>query len=94
MDNTVKFPVKVYKEYEGDILGSDYYDMTEKELEDKCCVYNGMLFFRDAIPNDVMLIDVTYATLYDIWNYECVAWWEWPDHLKQIMYEKVPKSKN
>lgn len=74
--------------------GSDYYDMTEKEIGDKCCIYGGWLYFYDTIPNEQKWeIDVGFAKLYDIYNYECVAWWDWPDEHKLIMEKRVEEHK-
>lgn len=92
MTTEQKFPVKVFT-YRGDKYhASDYYYLTEAELEEKCCVYACALYWKKYVPLDEPR-DESVALLYDIWNYECTPWWEWPDDLKEIMYTKVPKSR-
>lgn len=93
----IEFPVKVYTFNPDKRVpdGCDYYDMTESELFNKCCIYSGRLYFRKSIPEYIMDaggFDHYNAELYDIWNYECVEWWEWPQELKEVMYKKVPRS--
>jgi hypothetical protein len=90
----IKFPVKVYT-HNGDKKSTcAVLYMTEREMEDICCIFECCMYIRDSIPDDQMrFMDECYVDLYDIWNYECVPWWEWPEELKQVMYEKVPKSK-
>ena len=86
----IKFNVKVSKYNKG----SDYYDMTEEEIRNKCCVYECSLYFYDTIPTEEKdEIDVGFAKLYDIYNYECVAWWTWPDKHKLIMEERIEEHK-
>jgi hypothetical protein len=87
---SVKFPVEVYTFSKGPAC----YEMTEKEMEDKCCIFELNMYFRDSIPEEQQKWMDTYeVTLYDICNWEAVPWWEWPQELKEIMYEKVPMSR-
>jgi len=90
-----KFPVKVYTMNGlGYDSTHDYYDMTEEELENKCCILECRIYFKDTVCNSYKcLIDQPFVDLYDIWNYECTPWWEWPQELKEVMYKKVPQSK-
>jgi hypothetical protein len=76
---SLTFPVKVYT-YE---KGSDYYDMTEDEMESKCCIYGCAMYFSNSIPKDEFRwIDEQHVILDDIMNYECCAWWTWSqEHL-------------
>jgi hypothetical protein len=76
---SVKFPVKVYTFQNG----SDYYDMSEDEMKDKCCIYGCMMYFYDSLPEqEQMDIDEYSPTLYDMMNYESTAWWTWSqEHL-------------
>jgi hypothetical protein len=76
---SVKFPVKVYT-FE---KGSDYYDMSEDEIKDKCCIYECLMYFYDSLPEqEKRYIDEYSPTLYDVMNYETTAWWTWPqEHL-------------
>jgi hypothetical protein len=90
-----KFPVKVYRYHgRGKMETSEWYDLTEKELgSGKYCIFACGIYFKDSIPKELWYeIDCGWVELYDIWNYECVEWWEWPQELKEIMYAKVPKS--
>jgi hypothetical protein len=92
----VKFPIKVYTyNGRGKMETSDWYDLTLEELENgKYCIFACAIYFKGTIPKELWgEIDCNEATLYDIWNYECVSWWDWPQELKEIMYEKVPKSR-
>jgi hypothetical protein len=92
-DNVIKFPVKVYK-YIGNTAYSDYYDLTEQELAHQCCIYGCLLFFADTIPtSEFMNIDMNSVGLEDIANYESTPWWDWPDNLKEIMYQRVPETR-
>ena len=93
---SVKFPIKVYRyNGRGKMETSDWYDLTLEELESgKYCIFACAIYFKNSIPKELWgEIDCNYVILYDIWNYECVAWWEWPQELKEIMYAKVPKSR-
>ena len=94
LDDTVKFQVKVYS-FHPENSGYDYYDLTEKELMEKCCIFDCNIYWKKYIPVDDKLQlykQKDGVTLYDIWNYECSEWWEWPANLKKIMHEKVPDS--
>ena len=95
----IKFPLKVYtygqqqKEWKG---RAEYQmvDLTEKEMADKCCIFGCSLYWRDSIPKEeYCLISENWVELYDIWNYECCNWWDWPTEQKKVMYQKVPKSR-
>lgn len=90
----IKFPVKVYT-HNGDKKSTCHVvHMTEREMEDICCIFECQMYIRDSIPSDQMrFMDQPFVELYDIWNYECSPWWEWPQELKEVMYEKVPESK-
>ena len=86
----IKFNIKVHTYGKG----SDYYDMTEEEINNKCCIYGGFLYFYDTIPDDEKCdVDVGYARLTDIYCYECTAWWYWPDEHKSIMEIRVEERK-
>jgi len=90
-----KFPVKVYTM---NSLTYDsthaMYEMTEEELENKCCILECSIYFKDTVCNSYKcLINERSVTLYDIWNYECTPWWDWPQELKEVMYKKVPQSR-
>jgi hypothetical protein len=88
--DSVKFPVKVYT-YNG---GSDYYDLTLAELSDKCCIYSQVLYWTKTIPQEeACVVDEFWPGLYDIWNYECVPWWDWPEELKNHLLETVRLEK-
>ena len=94
----IKFPVKVYTfptdRNAGNDSISDIYDLTEKDLETKCCIYATGIYWKNSFPeSDKKYIEHQWAELYDIWNYECTPWWDWPDNLKEIMYQRVPKSR-
>jgi len=97
---SLTFPVKIYT-YE---KGSDYYDMTEDEMEEKCCIYECAMYFRNSIPVELRWeIDESEVTLDDIMNYECCAWWTWSQthlialykspnvrrHRKQYILERI-----
>lgn len=83
----VKFPLKVHVYGKG----YDYYDLTEEQMEEKCCIaYDGLVFWKFSVPPESR--EVSHLTLYDIWNYESTPWWEWPENLRKIMHTKVPKS--
>ncbi len=83
---SVKFPVKVYK-YDG---GSDYYDLTLTEISSKCCIYSQVLYWTKTIPQEeACVVDVFHPRLYDVWNYECVPWWEWPEELQKYVLDAV-----
>jgi hypothetical protein len=93
---SVKFPVNVHTYYgDGKMETSEWYDLTLEELKSgKYCIFACAIYFRDSIPKELWWeIDCGWVELYDIWNYECVAWWKWPQELKEIMYAKVPKSR-
>lgn len=78
--DSVKFPLKVCTYNDG----SDYYDMTLDQLQALCCIYGCELYWKDSIPDEEEgAIDVYRPTLYDIWNYECVNWWDWPVELQK-----------
>lgn len=96
--SALKFPLKVYtygKGGQGCKQAYDIFDLTEEEMQDKCCIYGSCIYWRDSIPQEeYCLISETYVELYDIWNYESVNWWNWPEEQKQIMFQKVPKSRS
>lgn len=78
--DSVKFPVKVYT-YNG---GSDYYELTLSEISSKCCIYGCFLHWTKTIPQEEeCVVDKFWPDLYDIWNYECVPWWDWPEELQK-----------
>ena len=58
--------------------GSDWYDMTPKELNIKCYINaNGQLGWKkDAEHIDDCNIWHWNVTPYEIYNYECYNWWE------------------
>jgi len=94
----VKFPVKIYTyptdENAGNDSISDFYDVTEKELEDKCVIYALSIYWKNSIPKSHrQWIEHNWVELYDIWNFECSPWWEWPDNLQEIMFQKVRASR-
>jgi len=91
-----KFPIEVYTyNGRGKMETSEWYDLTLEELKSgKYCIFACAIYFKDTIPKELWgEIDLNSVELYDIWNYECVSWWEWPQELKEIMYKKVPKSR-
>jgi len=89
-----KFPVKVYTHHGDKKSTCDMLYLTEREMEDVCCIFDCHMYIRDSIPDDQMrFMDQCYVELYDIWNYECTPWWDWPQELKEVMYKKVPQSK-
>jgi hypothetical protein len=93
---SAKFPIQVYKYIgRGKMETSKWYDLTLEELESgKYCIFACAIYFKDSIPKELWgEIELNWVELRDIWNYECVAWWKWPQELKEIMYAKVPKSR-
>jgi hypothetical protein len=78
----VKFPCKVYTYKEG----YDIYDLTLARLETHCCIYGTNLYWSASIPKEEeYLVNTFRPSLYDIYNYECCEWWEWPDELKKYV---------
>lgn len=89
MSTELKYPVNI-RTYG---KGSKYYEMTETEMEKVCCIYGCQLYFYDSIPEEErVLVTEGHATLYDIINYECEAWWSWSDKLKWGLYHAVPEN--
>ena len=91
MEAEIKFPVKVFTYLSNGKSSSDYYDMTESEIEKKCCIYGCSMYFKNSLPDDELrAADLNYVLLEDIYNYECVAWWVWPLEQKIRLYESLP----
>ena len=79
-----KFTLKVYTWEKG----SDYYDMSEDEMKDKCCIHGCQMYFYDSLPEErQMEIDEYTPTLYDVMNYETTAWWTWPQEQLIALYK-------
>ena len=76
--------------------GADWYEMTETELADKCCIFDGRLYFKDTVIGkkdkfgDKLRIKKENATIEDIWNCEAFAWDEMPK--TSYTYKTINKS--
>jgi len=96
---SLTFKIKVYEMSDESFK---YYDLTEKELEEKCSIFAdaACIFWKtdvdawwDANPDQMSAVYEKSVTLKDIWWYESTEWWDWKDEQREVMFNRVPHAK-